>query len=173
MNFAGKETFKSYTFDRVFGEDASQQEVYLEISHLIECAIFGEKVLVFLELNLAFSSYIEIFIKFYLIQFIQIRNSIWQVCIFCYGQSGSGKTFTMEGGSIHNLHGIIPHRIDRLYSAIEKAELEGKEVEFTLEVLQVINNTTENIGESSSKKCDKKGMRKFLNTAKSRRFTVQ
>ena len=52
-------------------------------------------------------------------------------------------------------------------SAIEKAELEGKEVEFTLEVLQVINNTTENIGESSSKKCDKKGMRKLLKMAKS------
>ena len=114
MNFAGKETFKSYTFDRVFGEDASQQEVYLEISHLIECAIFGEKVLVFLELNLAFPSYIDFFIKFYLIQFIQIRNSIWQVCIFSYGRSGSGKTFTTKGGSNHNLQGIITRNIDKL-----------------------------------------------------------
>jgi kinesin family protein 5 len=41
--------------------------------------------------------------------------------IFCYGQTSSGKTFTMEGPDIGNdeLKGLIPRMMDRIFTEIE------------------------------------------------------
>ena len=41
--------------------------------------------------------------------------------IFCYGQTGTGKTFTMEGASGEN-KGIIPNAFDHIFRAIETSE---------------------------------------------------
>ena len=37
-------------------------------------------------------------------------------CVFAYGATGSGKTFTMTGS--HQMPGIIPHTVDALFQAI-------------------------------------------------------
>ena len=43
--------------------------------------------------------------------------------IFAYGQTGTGKTFTMEGaGSNDKLKGIIPNAFDHVFRAIETSE---------------------------------------------------
>jgi hypothetical protein len=40
--------------------------------------------------------------------------------IFAYGQTGTGKTFTMEGGSSPESKGIIPRTIEWIFDAIKK-----------------------------------------------------
>ena len=42
--------------------------------------------------------------------------------IFCYGQTGTGKTFTMEGTSDDKNKGIIPNAFDHVFRAIETSE---------------------------------------------------
>lgn len=40
--------------------------------------------------------------------------------IFAYGQTGTGKTFTMEGDlSDQNVKGVIPRAFDHVFSQIE------------------------------------------------------
>lgn len=40
--------------------------------------------------------------------------------IFAYGQTGTGKTFTMEGGNTPDMAGIVPRTIDWIFSYIKK-----------------------------------------------------
>ena len=43
--------------------------------------------------------------------------------IFAYGQTGTGKTFTMEGvRTVPELRGIIPNSFAHIFGAIAKAE---------------------------------------------------
>lgn len=43
--------------------------------------------------------------------------------IFAYGQTGTGKTFTMEGDrSVPELKGIIPNSFAHIFGSIAKAE---------------------------------------------------
>ena len=44
-------------------------------------------------------------------------------CVFAYGQTGTGKTFTMEGNrSDRELKGIIPRAFEQIWSHINRAE---------------------------------------------------
>ena len=46
-----------------------------------------------------------------------------QGTIFAYGQTGTGKTFTMEGvRMVPELRGIIPNSFAHVFGAIAKAE---------------------------------------------------
>lgn len=47
--------------------------------------------------------------------------------IFAYGQTGTGKTFTMEGvRSVSELKGIIPNSFAHIFGHIAKAEEDKK-----------------------------------------------
>ncbi|XP_015883614.2 kinesin-like protein KIN-14T isoform X1 [Ziziphus jujuba] len=69
---------KTYSFDKVFGADSSQDEVFSEVEPVIKSALDG-----------------------------------YNACIFAYGQTGTGKTFTMEGTL--NFPGVVPRAIEALF----------------------------------------------------------
>ncbi|KAH0544921.1 hypothetical protein FGG08_001001 [Glutinoglossum americanum] len=92
----------AFTFDRVFGPSAHNQEVFEEISQLVQSALDG-----------------------------------YNVCIFCYGQTGAGKTHTMSSED-----GMIPRALRQIYDTARGIEekgwrytMEGSFVEVYNEVL--------------------------------------
>ncbi|KAL1415412.1 hypothetical protein MTO96_029342 [Rhipicephalus appendiculatus] len=75
----------SFRFDRVFPSVASQDEVFAEVSQLVQSALDG-----------------------------------YHVCIFAYGQTGAGKTHTMEGpaGELaleDERRGLIPRALHQVF----------------------------------------------------------
>ena len=68
---------KMHKFDRVFGPDSSQADVFADIKDHVQAVLDGESV-----------------------------------CIFAYGQTGAGKTYTMEGD---NRDGIIAKSVEHLF----------------------------------------------------------
>ncbi|KAG5232575.1 kinesin calmodulin-binding protein [Salix suchowensis] len=54
------------------------------------------------------------------------------VCIFAYGQTGTGKTFTMDG--TNNQAGIIPRAIEELF---RQASLDNSSITFSMSMLEV------------------------------------
>ncbi|KAI9782377.1 MAG: kinesin-like nuclear fusion protein [Geoglossum umbratile] len=92
----------AFTFDRVFGPSSQNQEVFEEISQLVQSALDG-----------------------------------YNVCIFCYGQTGAGKTHTMSSED-----GMIPRALHQIYDTARVLEekgwrytMEGSFVEVYNEVL--------------------------------------
>ncbi|KAL3425000.1 Kinesin-like protein klpA [Phlyctema vagabunda] len=65
----------AFAFDRVFGPTTQNEEVFNEISQLVQSALDG-----------------------------------YNVCIFCYGQTGAGKTHTMSSAD-----GMIPRATKQIY----------------------------------------------------------
>lgn len=81
----------AFTFDRTFGPSTTNEEVFGEISQLVQSALDG-----------------------------------YNVCIFCYGQTGAGKTHTMSSSD-----GMIPRATHMIY---EKAtELQDKGWTYSME----------------------------------------
>ncbi|RWR71931.1 kinesin-like protein KIN-14D isoform X1 [Cinnamomum micranthum f. kanehirae] len=69
---------KDFTLDKVFPQEATQEEVFEEVVPILRSALDGHNI-----------------------------------CIFAYGQTGTGKTFTMEGTNDHP--GIVPRAIQELF----------------------------------------------------------
>lgn len=91
-----KTTNKTYTFDRVFGQEATQQHIYDEvINPILQEMLMG-----------------------------------YNCTIFAYGQTGTGKTYTMEGdledqeGFITRDAGIIPRTLYNLFEVLEQEDAE-------------------------------------------------
>lgn len=84
---ASQQVFKTearknlFSYDRCFNGDASQEEVFEEVSEFVQSAIDGKRA-----------------------------------CVFCYGITGSGKTFTMGTGAgdcaeLNQASGIVPRTV--------------------------------------------------------------
>lgn len=58
--------------------------------------------------------------------------------IFAYGQSGSGKTFTMYGNEIHDeaLKGLIPRIVEQIFDFVNRSDY-NVQFQFKLSVLQI------------------------------------
>lgn len=80
---------KQFTYDRVFGLDAKQVDVYNDAARpIVNCVLEG-----------------------------------YNGTIFAYGQTGTGKTFTMEGvRTVPELRGIIPNSFAHVFGHIAKKD---------------------------------------------------
>ncbi|GAV64225.1 Kinesin domain-containing protein [Cephalotus follicularis] len=89
---------KEFNFDKVFPQEASQEEIFVEIAPLLRSALDGH-----------------------------------HVSILAFGQTGTGKTFTMDG--TNDQIGIIPRALEELFS---QASLDkSSSLNFSMSMLEV------------------------------------
>lgn len=101
-----------FHFDQVFGPQASQSEIFEELSLLVQSALDGYKV-----------------------------------AIFAYGQTGGGKTYTMDGDHSEQMTGdlcragagVIPRSVDLIFQEVEELRSKGWDFELTCTLLEVYN----------------------------------
>ncbi|KAK6151763.1 hypothetical protein DH2020_014398 [Rehmannia glutinosa] len=114
----------SFTFDKVFMPDASQEDVFVEISQLVQSALDGYKYMCSLanDINQTALSY--------------------QVCIFAYGQTGSGKTYTMMGKpGPSDQKGLIPRSLEQVFEIRQILQAQGWKYEMQVSMLEIYNET--------------------------------
>lgn len=91
----------SFEFDRVFGPESSQTEVFAEVDGLVQSALDGYKV-----------------------------------CIFAYGQTGAGKTHTMQGSEDP---GLIPRTLRKVFQTSEEMRSQGWTWKLQASFMEVYN----------------------------------
>ncbi|XP_047342470.1 kinesin-like protein KIN-14Q isoform X2 [Impatiens glandulifera] len=92
---------KTFKFDRVFGPEANQGDVFADTAPFATSVLDG-----------------------------------YNVCIFAYGQTGTGKTFTMEGTD--KARGVNFRTLDQLFHIIEERK-DRFRYEINVSVLEVYN----------------------------------
>ncbi|XP_053577878.1 kinesin-like protein KIFC1 [Bombina bombina] len=67
----------------------------------------------------------------------------YPVCIFAYGQTSSGKTYTMEGPDHRSVEtmGMIPRAINQIFNSAEDLKVKGWQYKFTASFLEIYNET--------------------------------
>lgn len=70
------------------------------------------------------------------------------VCIFAYGPTGTGKTFTMMGDGSHHHRGLAPRILEAIFKLIEENEKLGIESRAFMELFEVYNDQIRNLSES-------------------------
>ncbi|KAJ0013252.1 hypothetical protein Pint_20597 [Pistacia integerrima] len=89
---------KEFGFDKVFNQEASQEDVFVEVEPILRSALDGHNV-----------------------------------CVLAYGQTGTGKTFTMDGTG--DQPGIVPRALEELF---RQAFLDNStSVSFSMSMLEV------------------------------------
>ena len=122
---------KSYQFDKVFGPKSQQLEVYRSVVEpLIEQV--GNQVRV---LSLSFTFMLQVMMGY-------------NCTVFAYGQTGTGKTFTMEGGEQRNdpgiswdsdpTSGIIPRSLAQIFDDLN-AQSDTLEYSVRVSFLELYN----------------------------------
>jgi len=78
--------------------------------------------------------------------FIEVQEVVqsaldgYNVCLFAYGQTSSGKTYTMEGGDlISHKRGLIPRSVEKIFTEIHDYTVRGWEYEIRMSALQIYN----------------------------------
>ncbi|XP_073716988.1 uncharacterized protein [Misgurnus anguillicaudatus] len=121
---------REFQFDKIFNSECMQEEIFLESSGLIQCAIDG-----------------------------------FNVCIFAYGHTGSGKTFTMVGDKDRRNPGIIPRTFTKIFEIIQENESKF-EFKVSAYMLELYNDRLQDLfvspTEAFSKKIEIKRDRKGL-----------
>ncbi|KAL7412685.1 P-loop containing nucleoside triphosphate hydrolase protein [Mrakia frigida] len=65
----------------------------------------------------------------------------YNCCIFAYGQTGAGKSFTMEGGNTPESSGMIPRAIAKIFDTTERLKEQGWVYELEGQFLEIYNET--------------------------------
>ncbi|KAG9457580.1 hypothetical protein H6P81_002088 [Aristolochia fimbriata] len=89
---------KEFTVDKVFPQETTQEDVFLEVQPILRSVLDGHNV-----------------------------------CIFAYGQTGTGKTFTMEGAG--DRLGIVPRALEELFR--QAAKDKSVPLSFSISMLEV------------------------------------
>ncbi len=108
---------KTFTFDTVFSPDSKQLDVYnLTARPIIDSVLEGYN-------GKSKTCFIAYILSIYLFCESEMLKIFFSGTIFAYGQTGTGKTFTMEGvRAVPELRGIIPNSFAHVFGHIAKAE---------------------------------------------------
>lgn len=73
-------------------------------------------------------------------ELVQSALDGYHVCLFSYGQTGAGKTFTMQGSDSPSGRGIIPRAVEKILQTA--SQLEDQEWEYNMEAsfIEIYNN---------------------------------
>ncbi|PRW56860.1 P-loop containing nucleoside triphosphate hydrolase [Chlorella sorokiniana] len=63
----------------------------------------------------------------------------YKVCLFSYGQTGAGKTHTMQGSRAYEGQGIIPRAISKILESVAKLREQGWEYALEASFIEVYN----------------------------------
>jgi len=134
---------KSYDFkiDGIFDTNSSQEDIFNKI---------GKKV-------------VKKYILFYLPLFItQNQSSIegYNNTVFCYGQTGGGKTFTMCGSKVWKERGLIPRFIVDLFKQIKS--IKNYEYEVYVSFLEIYNENAYDLLEKQHSEIDIENWKKIV-----------
>lgn len=69
-------------------------------------------------------------------QLVQLLMDGYNVCVFAYGQTGLGKTYTMSHGS----DGMIPLSIQRIFQHMDEISPQGWQYKISGQVLEIYND---------------------------------
>ena len=95
----------NFAFDHVFKPNNTQENIFEEISQLIQSALDG-----------------------------------YSACIFAYGQSGAGKTYTMEGRDGQDA-GVIPRTLVQIFESAANLSQRGWTYEYEAQFVEIYNET--------------------------------
>ncbi|KAF0484069.1 kinesin-domain-containing protein [Gigaspora margarita] len=102
-----RETFKEYKFDKVFGASATQEEIFNNVTPIVQSVVDGSNG-----------------------------------CIFAYGQTCAGKTYTMQGPqdpTIYN-EGMIPRAVRQIFNHVNELKTQGWEYEIEGQFIEIYND---------------------------------
>ena len=88
---------------------------------------------------------------------IQSALDGYHVCIFAYGQSGSGKTYTMEGQHGNDTNaGIIPRALNQIFETAAHLAERGWSYNFAVQYIEIYNETVRDLLGDGAKDLDVK-----------------
>lgn len=99
------QTTYGFSFERVYAHNETQDNLFTELSSLIQSSIDG-----------------------------------YNVCIFSYGQTGAGKTYTMLGGGEKHNQGLLPRTVAMLFDRAKALERAGFKCSFGVCFSEIYNN---------------------------------
>ncbi|EER18382.1 kinesin heavy chain, putative [Perkinsus marinus ATCC 50983] len=97
-----------YNFDFVFPPSSTQEDVFAEVSPVMEALTSN------IQAQLADGTTSP------LRQQNRMRGGCTNLCIFAYGQTGTGKTHTLEGGTTEADRGLIPRALELLFAEVDR-----------------------------------------------------
>ncbi len=65
----------------------------------------------------------------------------YSACVFSYGATGSGKTYTMEGGQTDEHRGMIPRSVDQIFQQIQSLAKLGWSYKLQATYVEIYNET--------------------------------
>ena len=121
-------TWKSYAFDKVWGPETRQRDVFQDVEPMALSVVDGYNACIFAYGQVSLSTVgwpLLLFLLPFQIPYITryYRHSLLR------RQTGSGKTYTMEGDKAKNQHGISQRTIHKVFSMLEdKAQQHKKSI---------------------------------------------
>ncbi|KAF5836124.1 kinesin motor domain-containing protein [Dunaliella salina] len=74
-------------------------------------------------------------------ELVQSALDGYHVCLFSYGQTGAGKTYTMQGGPSPEQRGIIPRSVEKILDTAHKLREQDWEYNMEASFVEVYNNS--------------------------------